>query len=75
MMTISAFFGVIFKSMKNTSRKNSKTGETNWLVVLIMMILNFLSLKRIIVGLNRRIGSALMHFVRKMVWFIQSIIG
>ena len=35
--------------------------------------INFLSLKRIMIELSRRIASALMCLVTKMVWFMQSM--
>ena len=35
--------------------------------------INFLSLKRTMIELNRRIASALMCLVTKMVWFMQSM--
>ena len=39
-----------------------------WLMILIMQILNFLSLKRIIVELKRKIIFASMYFVMKMIF-------
>ena len=37
-----------------------------WLMILIMKVLNFLSLKKIFARLNRKIVFALMYFVMKM---------
>ena len=42
----------------------------NWLKALIMVVLNFLFLKKITARLKRRIASALMCLVMKMVWCI-----
>ena len=59
MMTRRAFFDVT----TNTSRKNNK--------IVIMVILNFVSLKSITVKLKGRIISALMYLAMKMNWFTQ----
>ena len=40
--------------------------DKNWLMILIMKVLNFLFRKRIIARLNKKIIFALLYFVMKM---------
>ena len=55
-----------FNSLETLSDRIKKWIE-EWLIALIMLILNFLSLKTIVVELKGRIASTLMYLVMKIV--------
>ena len=55
-----------FKSIKTHLQRIAKA-DKKWLMILIMKVLNFLSLKKIIARLNKKIIFALMYFVMKMI--------
>ena len=54
----------------NNKIHSEKITKEKWLMILIMQILNFLSLKKVIVRLNRRIGFSLTYFLMKMICII-----
>ena len=55
-----------FEPLETLSDRIKKWIE-EWLIALIMLILNFLSLKAIVVELKGRIASTLMYLVMKIV--------